>query len=395
MKKVLEKLEVTDVNQLVHRLIGSGYSFAAWRMPNEDLEHLIISLRGMDRITDLNLGELPTGFLLNAFDDSHPISPYYIPADIELEENRMKVHPVVNDSQLDRFQSAMQLSIQDSPIKRTSIANQANYASSSDFIELVEKSIQKIEEGYFEKVVVSRFKDEPLAETFDIWEYFQRICKKYQNAFCSLTFIPDQGLWIGASPELLISESGQRFKTVALASTKKLQPDQELSEIAWTQKEIEEQAFVSRYIINCFKKLRLREFHEYGPKSIKAGNLAHLKTIFEVKYDEVQFEKLGDQMLNLLHPTSAVCGMPIDHAKPWILANERYSRELYAGFLGPVNYDGESNLFVNLRCAKVEHGIIRFYAGAGITEDSVPEREFQETEMKIDVLRKLLLDGKA
>ena len=200
-------------------------------------------------------------------------------------------------------------------------------------------------------------------------------------------YIPRKGLWIGATPELLISDSAKQFKTVSLAGTKALSANQKLSEIAWTQKEIEEQAFVSRYIINCFKKIRLREFHEHGPKTVQAGHLAHLKTEFVVDYKEVPSEGIADQMLTLLHPTSAVCGMPIEKAKPWLQEEEEYDRSFYSGFLGPVNIGEETNLFVNLRCMRIDENSIRFYAGAGITEDSDPHKEFVETEMKMNVLR--------
>ena len=189
---------------------------------------------------------------------------------------------------------------------------------------------------------------------------------------------------------MLLSNSTTSFRTVALAGTKALEPNQTLGEIAWTQKEIEEQALVSRYIINCFKTLRLREFHEHGPKTVQAGTLAHLKTEFVVHYDEVHFDELANQMINLLHPTSAVCGMPIDEAKPWIKEVESHEREFYAGFLGPVQLEDRTDIFVNLRCMKIDKGLIRFYAGAGITEDSNPEKEYEETEMKMNILKGLL-----
>ena len=95
-------------------------------------------------------------------------------------------------------------------------------------------------------------------------------------------------------------------------------------------------------------------------------------------------------MLTLLHPTSAVCGMPIEQAKEWIAHAENYDRELYSGFLGPVNFENTTDLFVNLRCAKISEQQIRFYAGAGITEDSDPQKEYEETELKINVLRSIL-----
>ena len=91
-------------------------------------------------------------------------------------------------------------------------------------------------------------------------------------------------------------------------------------------------------------------------------------------------------MLEMLHPTSAVCGMPKDEAMKFVLEIEDFPRELYSGYLGPVNFDGETHIFVNLRCAKITESEVSFYAGAGITEDSNPEKEYLETELKMQSL---------
>ena len=95
---------------------------------------------------------------------------------------------------------------------------------------------------------------------------------------------------------------------------------------------------VSRYIINCFKKIRLREFKEIGPKTAKAGNLVHLKTTFEVDTEATNFQELGTVMLELLHPTSAVAGMPKDAALQFLEKFEGLEREYFAGYLGPVDH---------------------------------------------------------
>lgn len=382
MTELQKLLDIKQDNQLIQKLELSGYGFAAWRMPNSSESNFIISLNDVERIRDLQLDELNSGYLINTFADNHPVSPYYLPADIIIKGNDVHISPSVKGSALDKLKHSLESA------ETTSMPETNEDLKAIEHFELkVEAAIEKIKEGQFEKVVLSRFKEEKLPSNFSPWDFFEHISKRYENAFTSLTFLPGHGLWIGASPELLLSDNETAFKTVSLAGTKQLESGTNLSEIAWTQKEIEEQAFVSRYIINCFKKIRLREFHEHGPKTIKAGNLAHLKTEFVVDYNEVRFENLADQMLNLLHPTSAVCGMPIESSKPWIEKIENYNREFYSGFIGPVNFNGSTDLFVNLRCMKVSEGIVRLYAGAGITEDSIPQKEFEETEMKMNVLK--------
>ena len=384
MTELQKTLNLPQKRELFKRLELAGYAFAAWRMPNTTETQLIISLNGVEKLDEFQLSELAPGFLINAFSDDHPVKPYFISADIIIRNNDWFIDPKVESSAIDTFKEAID---EVTPSRPAPSSKASDSPELVDFESAVKTAVDEIKTGQFEKVVLSRFKDERLPEEFSAWNFFQRISAKYMNAFVSMTAVPGKGTWIGATPELLLSDNSSRFKTVALAATKKLEEGKSLSEIAWTQKEIEEQAFVSRYIINCFKKIRLREFHEHGPKTIQASGLAHLKTEFVIDYNELQFENLADQMLELLHPTSAVCGMPIEHTKPWIKQVENYDREFYSGFLGPVNFDASTNLFVNLRCMKVENKQVRLYAGAGITEDSIASREFEETEMKMNVLK--------
>lgn len=121
-----------------------------------------------------------------------------------------------------------------------------------------------------------------------------------------------------------------------------------------------------------------------------AGGLLHLKSEFLVDMKATNFPQLGSVMLELLHPTSAVCGMPKENALDFLKENEGFDRSYFSGFIGPVNLNGETSLFVNLRCAKLENDEALLYAGAGITEDSVPEKEWEETELKCDIIGKFI-----
>ncbi|UXX81372.1 chorismate-binding protein [Reichenbachiella carrageenanivorans] len=275
---------------------------------------------------------------------------------------------------------------------RDFLASPVNFKSSKDhFLTLVENCKASITDGYYQKIVPSRREKFRTDKSFHPVKELVKLCEAYENAFVSLVYLPNQGLWLGATPELLISvDEDQNFETISLAGTQEIQPAFELSQASWMQKEIEEQALVSRYIINCFKKIRLREYEEYGPKTVKAGNLIHLKTSYKVNMKEVNFPQLGSVMLDLLHPTSAVCGMPMLPAAKFLQENENYDREYYSGYLGPINYEGATALYVNLRCAKIyKHDMILF-AGAGVTEDSDPEKEWMETEIKFQTLLNII-----
>ena len=259
--------------------------------------------------------------------------------------------------------------------------------SKLEYIKYVESSILAIKNNKFKKIVCARTK--LIQQTVNPIVVFKNACTKYPNAFISLISTPNTGTWVGATPEVLLTIDNQEIlQTVALAGTQK-KGKKTPSEAVWTQKEIEEQALVSRYIINCFKQIRLREFEEDGPKTIIAGDLMHLKTSFKVNLNDVQYEDLGSTLLQLLHPTSAVAGMPKEDALHFIDSFEKFNRELYAGFIGPVNFNDKTSLFVNLRCSKINKDSVLLYAGAGITEDSNANNEWAETEHKCMIINSL------
>ncbi|MFZ9046107.1 MAG: chorismate-binding protein [Cyclobacteriaceae bacterium] len=379
-----------NAEQAITHALQTGYPIAVWRHPNETKVSAIIDLKSQF-LKDLDELEFSDpGFLINPFDQHHPSIPKHVRADLiyswdPAENNHAEYHisPQLSATELETFMSK-------DPVKDKAQREDVVSSYETDFEEIVRRAIEELKAGTFSKVVLSRTKDIDLPEDFDLYKFFEKACKAYQNAFCYLTYTPEYGLWMGATPEALLSidDSGQ-FQTMSLAGTQRLD-DRSLQEIAWTQKEIEEQAMVSRYIIDCFKKIRLREFSEVGPRTSRAGNLVHLKTTYSVDMKKVGMEKLGSTMMQLLHPTSAVCGMPLLDALSFIKQEEKYNRELYAGFLGPVNVNQESRLYVNLRCMKiVSNRKARLFAGAGITEDSDPHKEFLETEMKINTLKKL------
>ena len=260
-------------------------------------------------------------------------------------------------------------------------------ATEAEYTALVRRGVAAIEAREVVKVVSSRAARRPLPPGFDPLAAFAELGERYPRAFVSLVSVPGVGTWLGASPEVLaeVTAEGQ-FRTMALAGTQPLVPGTRPQEAIWRQKEIEEQALVARYIVSCFKQLRLREYHETGPRTVAAGELLHLRTDFEVDLHNVpNAASLGTDMLRLLHPTSAVGGMPKLAALEFLRRHEGYDRAYYSGFLGPVNVaaPGIARLFVNLRCLQVRPAEAILYAGTGLTADSDPAREWQETQMKM------------
>ena len=144
-----------------------------------------------------------------------------------------------------------------------------------------------------------------------------------------------------------------------------------------------------------------------GVVSVEAGQLWHLRTEIKGVFKPGKF----GEVLRALHPTPAVCGTPLSNAKRFIVENENYDRSFYTGFLGELNFSTElarnknrrnqensayrsvvkkSELFVNLRCMQICKTVISIYVGGGITSDSIPESEWNETVLKSNTMFRVL-----
>ena len=242
-----------------------------------------------------------------------------------------------------------------------------------EYCEQVQKAVDTIKQGTLQKVILSRVQragmNKPLVKLF------ATLCEKYPSAFVSLLIIPGKVVWVTATPELLVSAENGNIETVSLAGTKAAK-----SSGAWGDKEKEEQQMVTAYVSDILKQ-HCTDIVTDGPHDLVAGNVMHLQTKFTAKIK-------GDvwKLVNDLHPTPAVCGLPKDKALNFIKDTEHHNRRYYAGFSGPCNVDGKTNLYVNLRCAEIMQDHANLYIGGGITADSVPELEWKETVMKAGTL---------
>lgn len=275
------------------------------------------------------------------------------------------------------FQEEMNLELEENSIQIDSKSDEKNQIS---FENLVRNGVSEIEKGTFKKVVLSRKIE--VSQTVDVIKSYQNLLKKYPTAFRYLWFHPKVGLWMGATPEQLAKIKNNTFETVALAGTQVFSEN-----VIWHEKEIVEQQLVTDYIKNRTESLveYLKISDSYTQK---AGNLVHLKSDISGKLKQ-EISELD--VINALHPTSAVCGMPLEQARNFILENENYNRKYYAGFLGEFQMKEQTNLFVNLRCCEIENNSTKIYVGCGITKDSQAEKEFIETENKSKTIKNILV----
>lgn len=303
------------------------------------------------------------GFILSPFTSSSQKPALFLEPDSVLE-----IFSEIPDLLVDQ----MHLSESLPETKLIVSTNKVNY------IQNLEKLIELLRSGEATKVVISRTTVIERFSNLQLIHFYNALCKTYPHAFVYLAHIPPYGIWMGATPETLISCHEKECKTMALASTRKAG-----SQTEWGQKEREEQAIVSRYIQTILAGHRVCNLKVSDPFAKQAGAMEHLCTDFVFELPE---RAMLAQIIDELHPTPAVCGIPKEKALQLIKKFETHKREFYTGFLGPINHNWKTDLFVNLRCMKITSSKMILFTGGGITKDSVPEKEWEETELKAQTL---------
>lgn len=263
------------------------------------------------------------------------------------------------------------------------------------YLGLVRKAIAKIQTGECQKIVVSRSEEVETGE-LDIVILLKKLIVTYPSALVYIWFHPKIGMWVGATPETLLITEGKKFKTMSLAGTQKYEGSKN---VKWGPKEIEEQRIVTRHIEDELSDLPIDSGDTY---TVRAGNLLHLCNEINGRFGkEIQLKGLIDR----LHPTSAVCGLPRLNAMDFIRSEENYKRNYYTGFLGEINQKNNvfkgpdandtafSKLYVNLRCMELtpkESTKATLYIGGGITDQSDPDSEWYETVQKSLIMKTIL-----
>ncbi len=238
--------------------------------------------------------------------------------------------------------------------------------------------------GRFGKLVLSRAIPGHYPQGATPQSLFLKACRIYPHQMIALVSMPETGTWLMATPEVLLEGQGNAWQTMALAGT--MPHAAEGQEVVWSEKNRAEQRYVTTYIHDLLRRhadhVELR-----GPYTTMAAHLLHLRTDFH--FSLRQPNRLGS-LLNDLYPTPAVCGLPKEEAREWIVSHEAGQRAYYSGFCGPIDPMGHTHLYVSLRCMELRPDRPMLYAGGGILPRSTMEQEWRETEAKLQTMRRLL-----
>ncbi|MGL1932754.1 MAG: chorismate-binding protein [Desulfotalea sp.] len=364
------------IKQLLQSCLDSDLSFVSYRQPGGEITTIIqkdVEAREIIKTTDISLQR---GFVFSPYVESENCKKIIISPDLVIVGNKCTtdIYDEINFSQKIKT-------------KNSDCLQPTYTCGEEEYKDQIGKIVDAINKGDVEKAVLSRLQLVPEDQREKLVDNYLAMCEKYSFSFVYLLRAGGQ-LWLGATPETLASMTDSQFSTISLAATRSnLLENRNLS--SWTDKEKQEQQYVTDYISSCLKE-RASGSLQIGKRYVRqAGALLHLCTDFVCSAKEIKGHL--SELLGHLHPTPAVCGMPRENARKLLCSIEKHNRQYYSGYLGPVNiFPEQISLYVNLRCMFVCSNSARIFMGGGITADSVPADEWQETVMKSKTILSVL-----
>ncbi|ELZ62157.1 MULTISPECIES: isochorismate synthase [Halorubrum] len=304
-------------------------------------------------------------------------------ADVSAVEDRLA-------REVDRFAALDAADPADPPTDRAArsprpgIRESRRTTSRAAWRESVAAAVDRIRDGDLRKVVLAQALEADLAADFPRAATLERLAEKYPDCH-RYWFEPAGGesAFFGATPERLVSLRGRTVETDALAGTtgrgETPAEDEWLAqELLDDEKNVHEHELVAETV---------RDQLEPFAASVSAGErrvrrLATVQHLHTPITAELDADRHVLDLVEALHPTPAVGGLPPDRALETIRETEPFDRGWYAAPVGWIDAAGNGAFAVAIRSAVASRRRATLFAGVGIVSDSDPDREWDEVQLK-------------
>jgi menaquinone-specific isochorismate synthase len=263
-----------------------------------------------------------------------------------------------------------------SPLLPLSILSRTDLPNFEEF----EKLVSNFTQLELDKLVLARQTTFTLASAPSPFQLLSQLFAQ-NNTLFAIQFTKDCA-FIGATPEKLYTRRGSHIYSEAIAGT-----NPGLGALLQSEKDVREFQYVEDYIEKALAPLCYHIVKEKR-KPLQTGRVHHLHTAFNGYLKE---ETTDAHLLEALHPTPAVNGIPKEKAFATLQQLEPFSRGWYASALGYISRE-KADFAVAIRSALLEGTALHLFAGGGLVDGSTPEAEWEEREQKIAPFTQLLSD---
>ncbi|MBU1637021.1 isochorismate synthase [bacterium] len=275
-----------------------------------------------------------------------------------------------------------------------SLVEERSNLSRDDWRTAVRTIQSRIESGVLEKTVLARQLELTAEKRISAAAVMQRLAQSSPESYLFAYRHPRSGIFFGASPERLFHLKDQTVSVDSLAGTRPrntgAQTDQELAhELVLSDKDKKEQRFVTDYVLEKLTPL----CSDLKVSDLQVKNLATVQHLYNsitgTLLSPTDHSAAAEAILERLHPTPAICGVPTEAARELIEELEPNPRGLYAGALGMAD-NRSAEFAVAIRSGLLRDNRAILFAGAGIVAASVADEEFTECDWKFAALRQAL-----
>ncbi|HVW26598.1 MAG TPA: isochorismate synthase [Polyangiaceae bacterium] len=251
--------------------------------------------------------------------------------------------------------------------------------SEAEYRAIVQDIVERIGRGEFEKVVIARRSTLSFEGAVDPTSVLTDLAETSEHCIRFAFRVRDVS-FVGATPERLIRKSGVAIDTEALAGSSDAA---RAAELMRSPKEREEHDLVVREIVRALSPLCVTLNHPASPEVRVLRHLLHLTTPIRGRLARPVHVL---ELVQRLHPTPAVGGVPGADAVRFITEHEPAPRGWYASPIGWFDAAGDGEFAVALRSGALVGDKAYLYAGGGIVKDSDPASEYAETRLKLATL---------
>jgi menaquinone-specific isochorismate synthase len=246
----------------------------------------------------------------------------------------------------------------------------------------------QIAAGEADKVVLARHVQAEADGGFDLQSVLERLRQRYRECTIFAMRSGEDACFLGATPETLVSLQGRAVHADCLAgSAARGATEAEDAAIGTAlladDKELREHAFVSRSLNDSLSTLCCEIQQPDAPTLRQFANVQHLHTPIEAT---TKGQRHILELVEKLHPTAATAGLPREASLALIREHEPFSRGWYAGPIGWIDAEGGGEFAVALRSALLRGDVASLYAGCGIVPGSDPDREYAESQLKLQAM---------
>ena len=191
---------------------------------------------------------------------------------------------------------------------------------------------------------------------------------------------------IGSSPEMLVRVEGNQVRTFPIAGSRPVVKESRDNQRLANDLQADPKDRSEHIMLVDLARNDLGRICEYGtvtvPELMKIHQFSHVQHMVSEVRGKLSGDSDAFEALKAVFPAGTVSGAPKVRAMEIIEEFENVRRGPYAGAVGYFSMNGNSDFAITIRTMVVSEGKGYIQAGAGIVADSVPEKEWLETEDK-------------